>query len=68
MSLKTFHIFFIAISSVTAFGFAAWLFDGYTKAWQVDQLVAGIVAVLVGASLIVYGIRFLKKLKHVSFL
>ena len=68
MSLKAFHIFFIALSVLTAFGFAVWVISGYTKSGNTDQLIAGVISVLAGAGLIVYGIRFLRKLKHVSYL
>lgn len=68
MSLKAFHIFFIALSTVTAFGFSMWLMSGYTKSGSVEHLVGALLSVLAGAGLIVYGIRFLRKLKHVSYL
>jgi hypothetical protein len=68
MSLKAFHIIFIGISALFAFAFAGWLIDGYTKGWQTGQLIGGICSALAGMALIVYGIRFLRKLKHVSFL
>jgi hypothetical protein len=68
MSLKAFHIVFIVVSVLTAFGFATWLIDGYLKSHAAGQLIGGLLSILVGAGLIVYGIRFLRKLKHVSFL
>lgn len=68
MSLKAFHIFFVALSVLTAFGFAAWLIDGYTKSHDFGQLLAGIASIIAGAGLIFYGVRFLRKLKHVSYL
>jgi hypothetical protein len=68
MSLKAFHIVFISVSVLTAFGFAAWLFNGYSKSDASGQLVAGMFSILAGLGLIVYGIRFLRNLKHVSFL
>jgi hypothetical protein len=68
MSLKAFHIFFIALSILTAFGFASWLVYDYSEGDNVGQLVAAVLSILAGAGLIVYGIRFLRKLKHVSYL
>jgi len=68
MSLKSFHIFFIGLSVIMAFGFAAWLIDGYARSTDPVQLAGGIASVLSGAGLILYGIRFLRKLKHVSYL
>jgi len=61
MSLKTFHIFFISVSVLTAFGFGVWLY-------QHSFLVYGLISFLLGKALIVYGIYFLRKLKHVSFI
>lgn len=68
MSLKAFHVFFIALSVATALGFAAWLIDGYGKSHDIIQLLGGITSVLAGAGLVVYGVHFLRKLKHVSYL
>jgi hypothetical protein len=68
MSLKAFHIVFIAVSVLMCFGFGMWLLDGYGKEENVGQLIEGITALLAGAGLIMYGVRFLRKLKHVSFL
>ncbi len=68
MSLKAFHIVFVAVSVLMAFGFAAWLLHGYTKSEAMSQLVGGGVSILAGLGLILYGLRFLRKLKHVSFL
>jgi len=68
MSLKAFHIFFIAISVLMTFGFAAWLLRSYAASGDAGTLVAAIASVLLGAALIVYARRFLRKLKHVSYI
>lgn len=68
MSLKAFHIVFIAMSVLTAFGFATWLFLGYAESRAVGLFISGVVSIFAGLGLIVYGFRFLRKLKHVSFL
>ena len=68
MSLKAFHIFFIALSAVLMFGFSVWLFRSYGDSGNTMLLVEGSLAAMAGVGLIVYGIRFLKKLKHVSFI
>ncbi len=68
MSLKAFHIFFIGVSALTAFGFAAWLMNGSTAGGGGDLFVGGILSIITGIGLILYGIRFLRKLKHVSYL
>ncbi len=68
MSLKSFHIFFIGCAVLLAFGFSLWAFQSYAAVPGIVMLSTGIVSMLIGIGLIVYGIRFLKKLKHVSFL
>lgn len=60
MSLKAFHIFFIAVSTLTAFGFGVWIFlqrDGIHITYGVLSLVAGV-------SLIVYGVKVFQKFKE----
>ncbi len=68
MSLKAFHIFFIIISILLAIGFAAWEVNSYLLNGNVWQLLGGIVAVLAAIGLTLYGIRFMKKLKHVRMI
>jgi len=60
VSLKAFHIFFIIISTTVAFGFGVWVFmqeNGY-HFWF------GILSLLAGVSLIIYGIKVFKKFKE----
>lgn len=60
MSLKAFHIFFIIISVLTAFGFGAWIFlqeDGIHIAY-------GVSSVIVGVLLIVYGVKVFRKFRE----
>lgn len=68
MSLKAFHIFFIAVSILLAFGFAAWEIKGFAEGGNALQLAGGILSVIVAVGLILYGIRFMKKLKHVRMI
>jgi len=68
MSLKAFHIFFIAISVLLTVGFAGWLLRSFVASGDAGTLVAAIASLLLGAALIVYARRFLKKLKHVSYI
>ena len=68
MSLKAFHIFFITVSVLLALGFAAWSINGYLHEGEPMMLVAGIISFLAGVLLVRYGVRFLRKLKHVSFI
>jgi hypothetical protein len=63
LSLKAFHITFIAASVLAALGFAAW------AAWQRFAVgngaytVLGLVALVVGVGLIFYGLAFARKIK-----
>ena len=68
MSLKAFHIVFIALCVVLAFGFGAWELKGYLVSGYVEGLIVGVLSLAVGVALILYGIRFLKKLKHVGLM
>ena len=69
MSLKAFHIFFIGLSALASFGFGAWLIDGYSSPTaSVEYLFWGVLSLIAGGGLVLYGIRFLKTMKHVSFL
>ena len=68
MSLKAFHIVFIAASIVLALGFAGWSFSSYFRNHQTLDLVFGLVSLAAGAALVIYGKFVLKKLKHISYL
>ncbi len=68
MSLKAFHIVFVVVSSLLAFGFGAWALNQYLTSGGTANLAYGIGSLLAGIGLIVYGVIFLKKLKHISFL
>ena len=54
MGLKGFHIVFIIASILLSFGFALW-------ANQHSFMITAIISFLIGISLIVYGIYFMKK-------
>ena len=68
MSLKAFHIVFIAASTLLAFGFGAWWLDQFFNDGRLLELLFGILSALAGAALIFYGRYFLKKLKDISYL
>jgi len=68
MSLKTFHIAFISLSAILSVGFAAWALQRFADGGGAGMLVVAAVSVLFGVGLVFYGVRFLRKLKHVSFL
>jgi hypothetical protein len=59
MSLKTFHIFFIALSIILSIGCAVWAFlNGIEPAFGISSAVVAVV-------LIIYGGYFLKKSKQI---
>jgi hypothetical protein len=68
MSLKAFHIFFIGVSVALAAGFSVWLFGAYRESGDLRLLAASAASLLAAIALVFYGLRILKKLKHVSFL
>jgi hypothetical protein len=68
MSLKAFHIVFVAASILLAFFSGGWLMHDYLATRQVAELAAGILSVLAGIVLIGYGKSILRKLKHISYL
>jgi len=68
MSLKAFHIVFIALATLLSLGFAAWEIDRYLATGDLLQLGGAFLAVLAGIALVIYGVRFLRKLRKVSFI
>jgi steroid 5-alpha reductase family enzyme len=68
MSLKAFHLVFLIAATLLVFGFGAWSLVNYADSRRMVDLVFGVVSVLSGATLIVYGRHFLRKLKHISYL
>lgn len=68
MSLKAFHIFFVAVSVLLAFGFSVWGFVNYADQKQSIDLLWGALGLLGGAGLVYYGKYVLKKLKQFPYL
>jgi DNA-binding transcriptional regulator of glucitol operon len=68
MSLKAFHIVFVAISTLLAFFFAGWLVNNYLQTKATVALVGAIASGLAGVGLILYGKSVLRKLKQISYL
>jgi hypothetical protein len=68
MSLKAVHIAFITLSVLLAIGFGVWETWNYLESENPLQILAGILAFAAGGGLIVYGIRFLRKLKNVKMI
>jgi hypothetical protein len=59
MSLRAFHILFIALSVLMAAACSAWAF--LNKA----GMVFGVCSALVSVALVVYGVRFLSKTRNI---
>ncbi len=68
MSLKAFHIFFIIVSTLLALGFGVWAVDDFGRSGSWVNLSLGIGSFIASGALVWYGVWFLRKLKHVSFL
>jgi len=69
MSLKALHLVFVNAFSALSFGCAVWMLRKYLgPEGHPADLAYGIGAVLSGIAIIVYGLRFLKKLKNISYL
>lgn len=68
MSLKAFHIVFVALSILLAFFCGIWLLHDYASTRYSAELAEGILFLLAGLGLIWYGKSVLRKLKHTSYL
>ena len=62
MSLKAFHILFVALSSLLCFGFAGWSIHHYQSRGGAGMLGMGLVALASGLALLVYGRWFWRKI------
>jgi hypothetical protein len=63
MSLKAFHLFFIAISIVLAAFVAAWAVSQYRVVHDPTYVLAGFASAATGAGLAVYGAAFQRKMR-----
>ncbi len=69
MSLKAFHVLFIAVSTLLSAGFGAWAVREYASGRGAPGLLMmGIGSFLLMVGLLWYGKYFLRKLKHISYL
>ncbi|MDX1643571.1 MAG: hypothetical protein R3244_04335 [Thermoanaerobaculia bacterium] len=66
MSLKAFHILFIALSIVLSAGLGAWGVESYLSQGSRGGLAFGVVFFLTGAALLVYGVKFLQKMREIE--
>ncbi|MEE9288086.1 MAG: hypothetical protein V3U69_00705 [Bacteroidota bacterium] len=65
MSLKNFHIVFISLSILLAFGFGIWGINSYSVSDNTTHLSLGIISIVVGVGLIIYGREVYQKLKKI---
>ena len=68
MSLKTFHIFFIAMSALMCFGIGLSRATAFTETGSLPGLAQAGACFVAGATLVGYGISFLKRFRGVSYL
>jgi hypothetical protein len=64
MSLRAFHLLFIALSVVLAAFFSAWAASQYRAQHDVTYAVTAVVSMAVAGGLVVYGAAFQRKTKH----
>jgi hypothetical protein len=64
MSLRLFHLFFIAVSVVLAAFCAAWAAGMYRSGHQVSYLAGAVACALAIAALIAYGVAFPRKTRR----
>ncbi|GAC1339891.1 MAG: hypothetical protein NVS2B9_03350 [Myxococcales bacterium] len=63
MSLKAFHVFFILVSTLFAFGFGVWGLAEHHRTGAPGTLGLAVVGIVAGGALVAYGLWFLRKLK-----
>jgi hypothetical protein len=61
MSLRAFHLLFIALSVVLAAFFAAWASNQYLVAGGIGYVLTALVSLTAGGALAVYGVMFQRK-------
>jgi hypothetical protein len=66
VSLKAFHVFFIVVSTLCSLVLGAWGILDYSRSGKGGTLLLGILGLVAAASLVVYGLWFLRKLRGVS--
>ncbi len=68
MSLKSFHVIFISLSVLLTVGMGILSLRIYLEARAPSQLAWSLLAFGAALALVIYGRRFLRKLKNVSYL
>lgn len=67
MSLKAFHVFFLAVSLLLTLGFGFWAVRDYQDVGKPDSLYLGVGSFAISLLLAIYGVWFLKKLRGISY-
>jgi steroid 5-alpha reductase family enzyme len=68
MSLKAFHVVFIAASVSLAAVMAAWALGNWRSGGSPADLAWGVGSSIAAVGLIAYGAVFIRKLRHISYL
>jgi len=68
MSLKAFHIVFVAASVILMAFLCGWSFLSYQETHSTEYLVWSLCAASAVIGLVAYGRYFLRKLRNISFL
>ena len=66
MSLRAFHLFFVAMSTVLAFGVGLWGVRTFASEGDPTNAVLGVTSFILCLVLVVYGIKVRNKLKHMT--
>lgn len=67
MSLKGFHVFFVAVCLIFLLGMGVWGIRDFQSTGQRMSMYLGLGAFVATVVLAGYGVWFLRKLRHVSF-
>ena len=62
MSLRSFHLFFITASVLLSAGVAVWGVQSFRSTGSSSDLAFGVIFLVAGAALAVYGVRVRRKL------
>jgi ABC-type Mn2+/Zn2+ transport system permease subunit len=66
MSLRAFHLFFIALSVVLTAFFAAWAVGEYRAANDFTYAVVAVASLASGVGLVIYAAKFQRKTRRLS--
>ncbi|MBM3778042.1 MAG: hypothetical protein FJW23_07345 [Acidimicrobiia bacterium] len=66
MSLKAFHVLFIAVSTLMALGVALWAANAWNATEEVAWLALAAAGFAGSAGLVVYGSRFIRKARQIG--